>query len=100
MVLELKITYTCHQAKIAVCCQTPLVALFARKICTKGFFSVLNPNCNQICCLTTPGTQALLINQQYLEKSNIFVFLLYNSYGFLQRFHLWANNSPKYSNIL
>ena len=96
MVLELKITCACHQAKIAVCCQTPLVALFARKIYSEGFFSVLNPNCNQICCLTPPGTQALLINQQYLEKSNIFLLLLYICYGFLLRFHLWANNnSPK-----
>ena len=34
MVLELKITCTCHQAKIAICGQTPLVALIAPKICT------------------------------------------------------------------
>ena len=29
MKLELKITCTCHQAKIAMCCQTPLVAPIA-----------------------------------------------------------------------
>ena len=35
MELELKITCTCHQAKIAICCQTPI----ASKICTQGGFS-------------------------------------------------------------
>ena len=44
MELELKITCTCHQAKIAMCCQTPLVAPIAPKICAGGFFNVLNPN--------------------------------------------------------
>ena len=43
MELELKITCTCHQAKIPICCQTPLVAPIALKICTRGFFSALNP---------------------------------------------------------
>ena len=37
MELEMKITCTCHQAKIAICCQTPLVAPIALKICTGGF---------------------------------------------------------------
>ena len=36
MVLELKITCTCHQAKNTICCQTPLVAQIAPKICTGG----------------------------------------------------------------
>ena len=44
MELELKITCTCHRAKIAICCQTPLVAPIAPKICTGGFFNMLNPN--------------------------------------------------------
>ena len=39
---EMEITCTCHQAKIAICCQTPLVAPIALKICTRGFFSMLN----------------------------------------------------------
>ena len=44
MELEMESTCTCHQAKIAICCQTPLVAPIALKICTWGFFSMLNPN--------------------------------------------------------
>ena len=44
MVLELKITCACHQAKIAICCQTPLVAPIAPKICTGRFFNIMNPN--------------------------------------------------------
>ena len=39
MELKLKITCTCHQAKIEKCCQTPLVAPMAQKIC-----KMLNPN--------------------------------------------------------
>ena len=44
MELELKITCTCHRAKIAICCQTPLVTPTAPKICTGKFFNMLNPN--------------------------------------------------------
>ena len=44
MELEMKITCTCHQAKITICCQTPLVTPIAPKICTRGFFNMLNPN--------------------------------------------------------
>ena len=44
MELELKITCTCHQANTAICCQIPLVAQIASKICAEGFFSMLNPN--------------------------------------------------------
>ena len=44
MELEMKITCTCHQAKITICCQTPLVTPIAPKICTGGFFNMLNPN--------------------------------------------------------
>ena len=44
MELELKITCTFHQAKIAICCQTPLVAPIAPKICTGVLFNMLNPN--------------------------------------------------------
>ena len=44
MVLGLKITSTCHQTKIAICCQTPLVVPIAPKICTRGFFNMLNPS--------------------------------------------------------
>ena len=36
MVLKLKITCTCHQAKIAICSQMPLVASIVPKICTPG----------------------------------------------------------------
>ena len=42
--LPLKITCMCHQAKIATCGQTPLVAPIAPKNCTGGFFDMLNPN--------------------------------------------------------
>ena len=38
MELELKITCTCHQAKITICCQTPLVAPIALKNLRKGVF--------------------------------------------------------------
>ena len=44
MELEMKISCTCHQAKITICCQTPLVTPIAPKICTGGFFYMLNPN--------------------------------------------------------
>ena len=44
MELELKITCACHQAKISICCQTPLVAPIAPKSCTAGFFNMPNPN--------------------------------------------------------
>ena len=44
MELELKFTCTCHQAKIAICCQTPLVAPIASKICTGAFLNMLNSN--------------------------------------------------------
>ena len=44
MELELKIPCACHQAKITICCQMPLVAPIAPKNCTGGFFSMLNPN--------------------------------------------------------
>ena len=44
MELELQIICTCHQAKIAICCQKPLVAPIGLKICTRWFFSMLNPN--------------------------------------------------------
>ena len=44
MELELKISCTCHQAKSAICCQTPLVAPIALKNCARGFFGMLNPN--------------------------------------------------------
>ena len=37
MELKLKITCTSHQAKIAICCQTPLVAPIAPKINFWGF---------------------------------------------------------------
>ena len=44
MVLEWKITCTCHQEKLEICCQTPLVAPIAPKVCTGGFFNKLNLN--------------------------------------------------------
>ena len=44
MVLGLKITCTYHQAKIAICCQTPLVVPISPSICTAGFFNTLNPD--------------------------------------------------------
>ena len=44
MELELNITCMCHQAKIAICFQTPLAAPIALKICTRGVFSMLNSN--------------------------------------------------------
>ena len=43
MELEMKIIKS-HQAKITICCQTPLVTPIALKICTVGFFNMLNPN--------------------------------------------------------
>ena len=57
MMLGLKITCTCHQAKTAICRQAPLVVPFALKMCTGGFFNMLFPNCNRLCSLTNPGTQ-------------------------------------------
>ena len=39
MQLELKITCTCHQSKIAICCQTPLVATISPNICAMGYFN-------------------------------------------------------------
>ena len=59
MELELKITCSCHQAKFAICCQMPLVAPVSHKICTGGFFNLLN----QICSLTSPAIQVLKQNQ-------------------------------------
>ena len=44
MELEMKITCACHQVKITICCETPPVAPIAPKICTEGFFNMLNPN--------------------------------------------------------
>ena len=43
MVPGLKILCTSHQAKIAICCQMPLVAQIAPKICTGWFSIMLNP---------------------------------------------------------
>ena len=40
MLLRMKITCTCHQAKMAMCCQLPN----APKICTVELFNMLNPN--------------------------------------------------------
>ena len=34
----------CHQATMAVCCQTPLVAPITPKICTGVLFNIVNPN--------------------------------------------------------
>ena len=39
---------TCHQAKIAICCQTPLVAPIAQKTFTRGFSTCLIQICYQI----------------------------------------------------
>ena len=44
MEIELKITCTRHQAKVAICCQMSLFAPIAQKICTLGFINMLNPN--------------------------------------------------------
>ena len=50
--LPLKITCTCHQAKITIiCCKMPKIA---QKISTRQIW-----NCHQIRSLTTPGTKAL-----------------------------------------
>ena len=38
MELDLRISCTCHQAKIAICCQPPSVAPIAPDICTGGVF--------------------------------------------------------------
>ena len=59
MELELKITCTCHQANIAICCQTPLVAPIAPEICFEGFSTCLIQICHQLCSLFTPSIQAL-----------------------------------------
>ena len=42
--LPLKVTCTCHRAKIIICCQTQLVAPIAPKICVGGSLNMLNPN--------------------------------------------------------
>ena len=34
----------CHQVKIVLCCQMPLVVPISWKICTWGFFHMLNSN--------------------------------------------------------
>ena len=44
MELEMKLTCVCHQAKITICCQTPPNTPISPKICTRGFFNMLNPN--------------------------------------------------------
>ena len=55
--LKLKITCACHQARIEICCQTPLIPLIAPKM---GFFSTCGIQiCRQIWFLTTPGIYAL-----------------------------------------
>ena len=60
MVLGLKFTCMCHQAKITLCCPAPLVAPIDPKIWTRGFFNTLNlQTCYQICSLTTPAIEAL-----------------------------------------
>ena len=59
MMLELKITCTCHQAKIAMCCPLPLVVPIAQKNCTGNFSTHWIQVCNQIFSLTTPTIQAL-----------------------------------------
>ena len=76
MVLGLKITCTCHQAKIAICCQMPVVALIAPKFCTGKNSNMLKSNWQHICSLTTPGIQALKIslNSHAEEKTKGGVF--------------------------
>ena len=61
MVLELKITYQYHQAKIAKCCQMPLVAPIAPKNCTwgEGGFNMLHPGLQSNLFPATAGIQAL-----------------------------------------
>mgnify|MGYP001796480024 CR=1 FL=1 len=68
MVLGFKITCTCkcHQAKIKICCQMPLVAPIAQKIYTdRGVYQHAEYKFavrgNQTCSLTTSGIQALNI---------------------------------------
>ena len=62
--------HKCHQAKITICCKTPLVAPIAPKICTWGFFNMLNPIWHTD-----------LLSDQFSNtsiKSNIVVFLAKN----------------------
>ena len=69
---EMEITCTCHQAKIAICCQMPLVAPIALKICTRGFSACWIQNCyllSAICSMTTPAIQALRV-LFYLEMAD------------------------------
>ena len=54
--LLLKITCTCHQVKIKICCQTPMVAPNLHR----GFWTCWIQICHQILSLTTPGIQALI----------------------------------------
>ena len=57
---ELKIICTCLQAKIAICCQTSLVAPIAQKIAQGAFQHTESKFSYQIFSLTTPGIQALI----------------------------------------
>ena len=63
---SLYITCTCHQAKITICCQMPLVAPIAQKICTdRGVYQHAEYKFavrgNQTCSQTTSGIQSLNI---------------------------------------
>ena len=84
MVLGLKITCTCHPAKIAVCCRTPLDVPIAPKTCTEGISTwadMLNPNLKSVLLFDhsrhTSSTQTIPPhNTNYLLTGTCRVILL------------------------
>ena len=80
--LPLKITCTCHQAKISICCQTPQVTLIAPKTGAWGFATCWIQICYQICSLTTQGIKFLNFSmwpdmvKQLLETDFIYFLLV------------------------
>ena len=73
---ELKITCTCHQAKIERCCQTSMVAPIAQKNCTGGLFNILNPNLPSDLLAAHSGNTSCILNIENLLGQAVAVFLL------------------------
>ena len=63
---ELKITCTCHQAKIERCCQTSMVAPIAQKNCTGRLFNILNPNLPSDLLADHSGNTSCILNIENL----------------------------------
>ena len=71
MELKLKITCRCHQGKIAICCQMPLVAPIALEICAMGFFSMLKPNLQSDLLSDHPSNTSLKYTSLQVTYNNI-----------------------------